>query len=133
VWVWKSFCRGLNVLFMEELPPSPIWQDSAREGMGQTRQYGEKINLAEMTPHDELASVHYCLAKPGSEYLVLQPGNHGEFTVDLRDGTGPYTVEWLNIHSGKTIPGKPVRGGGKTTFSTPFGGPAVLYLKSGGG
>ena len=34
VWVWKSFCRGLNVLFMEELTPSPTWQDSAREGMG---------------------------------------------------------------------------------------------------
>ena len=58
--------------------------------------------------------------------------NHGEFTVDLRDGPGPYAVEWLNVYSGKTVRGKPVRGGGKTIFSTPFGGPAVLYLKSGG-
>jgi hypothetical protein len=132
VWVWKSFCRGLNVLFMEELPPSPIWQDSAREAMGQTRQYAGRINLAEMTPRDDLASVHYCLAKPGSEYLVFQPGGNGEFTVDLRDGPGPYAVEWLNVYSGKTVPGKPVRGGGKTIFSTPFGGPAVLYLKAGG-
>ena len=28
LWVWKSFTRGLNVLFMEELLPSPTWQDS---------------------------------------------------------------------------------------------------------
>ena len=132
VWVWKSFCRGLNVLFMEELPPSPIWQDSAREGMSQTRMYAEKVNLAEMTPHDDLTSVHYCLAKPGSEYLVLQPGIHGEFTVDLRDGPGPYAVEWLNIGTGERVSGKPVRGGAVAIFSTPFGGPAVLYLKSGG-
>jgi hypothetical protein len=132
VWVWKSFCRGLNVLLMEELTPPPTWHDSAREGMGQTRQYADKINLAEMTPHDELASVHYCLAKPGSEYLVFQPGNRGEFTVDLRDGAGPYAVEWFSVNSGKTVAGKPVPGGGRTIFSTPFGGPAVLYLKSGG-
>jgi hypothetical protein len=32
VWVWRSFTRGLNVLFMEELTPSPTWQDSARQG-----------------------------------------------------------------------------------------------------
>ena len=34
VWVWKSFLRGLNVLFMEELLPSPTWQDSAQNGDG---------------------------------------------------------------------------------------------------
>jgi hypothetical protein len=133
VWVWKSFCRGLNVLLMEELTPSPTWHDSAREAMGQTRLYAEKINLAEMTPHDDLASVRYCLAKPGFEYLVFQPGYRGEFTVDLRDGPGPYAVEWFSVNSGKTVAGQPVRGGARTIFSTPFGGPAVLYLKSGGG
>lgn len=132
VWVWKSFCRGMNVLFMEELPASPFWQDSAREGMRQTRRYAEKVNLAEMTPRDDLASVKYCLAKPGSEYLVFQPGGNGEFTVDLRDGPGPYAVEWLSVNTGKIVPGKPVQGGGRTIFSTPFGGPAVLYLKAGG-
>src|SRR2546423_1169120 len=47
IWVWKSFMRGLNVLFMEELLPSPTWQDSARQAMGQTRGFAEKMNLAE--------------------------------------------------------------------------------------
>jgi Family of unknown function (DUF6298) len=132
VWVWKSFCRGLNVLFMEELTPSPTWHDSARDAMGQTRRYAEKINLAEMTPHNELASVRYCLAKPGYEYLVFQPGGNGEFTVDLTDAPASFSVEWLNVYTGTNVAGKPVRGGGVTIFSTPFGGPAVLYLKAAG-
>jgi hypothetical protein len=130
VWVWKSFCRGLNVLFMEELTPSPTWQDSAREAMGQTSRYAEKINLAEMTPHNELSSVRYCLAKPGSEYLVFQPGGRGEFTVDLSEAAANFSVEWLNVYRAVNVIGEPVRGGSITTFRTPFGGPAVLYLKA---
>ncbi len=129
VWVWKSFTRGLHVLFMEELPPSPTWHDSAREAMGQTRRYAEKINLAEMTPHDELASVRYCLAKPGSEYLVFQPGGNGEFRVNLSDGQGTFSVEWFNVYKNDAVRGEPVEGGAMRTFITPFGGPAVLYLK----
>jgi hypothetical protein len=126
VWVWKSFTRGLNVLFMEELPASPTWHDSARDAMGQAVRYADKIDLAEMTPHDELASVKYCLAKPGSEYLVFQPGGEAEFKVNLSAGPGPYSVEWLSINTGRTIAGQSVRGGAVTIFSTPFAGPAVL-------
>jgi hypothetical protein len=129
VWVWKSFCRGLNVLFMEEMLPSPTWQDSARAAMGQTRRYAGKIDLAEMAPHDELASVKYCLAKPGGEYLVFQPGSRGQFTVNLKDAPGAFAVEWLNINADRVVAGKPVEGGGTRVFITPFGGPAALYLK----
>jgi len=130
LWVWKSFCRGLNLLFMEELPRSPVWHDSARDAMGQTRRYAERINLAEMAPHDGLASTRYCLAKPGSEYLVFQTGSTGEFRVNLSDAKGEFSVEWFNIQAGVTVPGKAVHGGGMTIFITPFGGPAALYLKS---
>jgi putative heme-binding domain-containing protein len=128
-WVWKCFCRGLNVLFMEELTPSPIWQDSAREGMGQVRRYAEKINLAAMVPEDALAQTTYCLAERGREYLVFQAGDKGEFTLRLTDAPGTFSVEWLNVSNGQTVPAKPVEGGAVRTFTTPFGGPAVLYLK----
>jgi hypothetical protein len=130
VWVWKRFCRGLNVLFMEELLPSPTWQDSAREGMGQTRQFSDRINLAAMTPADNLSQTGYCLADKGKEYLVFQAGEKGEFNVNLKDGAGPFTVEWFDVNKGNSLPGKPVQGGGTRTFTTPFGGPAVLYLKA---
>lgn len=129
VWVWKSFTRGLNVLFMEELPPSPIWQDSARDGMGQSRLFSEQLNLAELKPRTDLASVKYCLARPGFEYVILQPGNYGQFTVNLIGASGTYSVHWLDINRNVFSTGKPVSGGSVLVFRTPFPGPAVLHLK----
>jgi hypothetical protein len=128
VWVWKSFTRGLNVLFMEELLPSPTWQDSAREAMGQTRMFADRMNLAEMTPSREISNTGYCLANAGKEYLVFQ-SDKGEFTVNLSDAAGSFSVEWFNITNGATAPAKQVAGGAVRTFTTPFGGPAALYLK----
>jgi hypothetical protein len=100
--------------------------------MGQARQFAERINLTEMVPHDALASTQYCLAKPGSEYLVFQPGSRGEFTVNLSDAKGSFKVEWFDVNAAKTVPGKAVEGGERRIFSTPFPGPAVLYLKRAG-
>ena len=133
IWVWKSFTRGLNVLLMEELTPSPTWQDSARVAMGQTRRIAEKINLAEMSPHNELASTGYCLASPGSEYLVFQPGSRGYFTVNLSDAKGSFAVEWFNVNADRILAGETIEGGGRPLLRTPFPGPAVLYLRGTGG
>ena len=72
IWVWKSFTRGLNVLFMEEMLPSPTWQDSARQAMGQVRRFAERMNLAAMKPEEKLSATRYCLAARGKEYLVFQ-------------------------------------------------------------
>jgi hypothetical protein len=129
VWVWKSFCRGLNVLFMEELTPSPTWQDSARDAMEQVRAYAKKINLAGMMPEDSLCQTTYCLAEKGKEYLAFQPGDQGEFRLNLTGAPGTFTVEWFDLNKGVAVPAKPVQGGAWKTFTTPFGGPATLYLK----
>ena len=129
IWVWKSFTRGLSVLFMEDLTASPTWHDSARTAMGQTRLLSERINLAQMEPRANLTSTRYCLAKPGSEYVVFQTGNAGQFNLNLKDAQGSFTVEWLNVNFDKYTPGEPVQGGGYRIFRTPFPGPAVLHLK----
>jgi hypothetical protein len=128
LWVWMSFTRGLNVLLMEEMLPSPTWQDSARVAMGQVRRWAERMNLAAMKPEVGLAATRYCLAARGSEYLVFQH-DKGEFTVDMKDAAGTFTAEWFDINNGRAIPGKAVTGGGVRTFTTPFPGPAALYLK----
>jgi galactose mutarotase-like enzyme len=86
-----------------------------------------------MSPHDELASTRYCLANPGSEYLVFQPGGHGYFTVNLSDAKGSLAVEWFNVNADRMLPGETVEGGGRRLFRTPFPGPAALYLKRTGG
>jgi hypothetical protein len=127
-WVWKSFCRGLNVLLMEDLSDSPTWQDSSRIAMGQTRNWSQKIDLAHMVP-STMSETRYCLANPGHEYLAFQDGSKGEFTVNLSDAPGKFAVEWFSINSGISSSWKTVPGGGVRTFPTPFGGPAALYLK----
>jgi len=129
LWIWKSFCRGLNVLLMEDFSPSPTWQDSARDAMGQARMLSERVNLAQMVPIDNLSETQYCLASIGREYVVFQPGNKGEFMLNLNDAPGTFAVEWLNTATGKTVTAKPIKGGQIRTFPTPFGGPGVLYLK----
>jgi hypothetical protein len=128
VWVWKSFMRGLNVLFMEDYLPSPTWQDSARTAMGQVRRLADRIDLAAMRPADELSETHFCLADPGREYLVFQH-DKGEFTVDLKSAQGTFGAEWFDVNAGRTVAAKPVSGGATRTFTTPFPGPAVLHLR----
>jgi hypothetical protein len=130
VWVWKSFLRGLNVLFMEELLPSPTWQDSARTAMGQVRSWAGRIDLARMTPAPERAGTGYLLAHVGgTEFLAYQDGSQGEFWIDLKSAPGTYAVEWFDTTNGKTLSGRPVQGGGRRVLTTPFPGPAAVYLK----
>jgi hypothetical protein len=128
IWVWRTFTRGLNVLFMEEILPSPTWQDSARQAMGQVRRWAERVDLAAMKPEERIATTGYCLASRGEEYLVFQ-SNKGEFDVDLRDAPGNFQVIWFNVNMDREQAGKPVEGGSMRTFTTPFPGPAALYLR----
>lgn len=136
VWVWKSFLRGINPIYMDQLPelggplvaPISPHAEDVRKAMGHTRGYAEKMNLAAMTPQGDKSSTAYCLAHEGSEYLVYQPKS-GAFTVNLPEGN--YSVEWFNPRSGASSAGKAVNGGSNVRFTPHFDGDAVLYLKSG--
>jgi hypothetical protein len=127
-WVWKSFCRGLNVLFMETLDPSPTWQDSARQAMRQTRAFSNRVDLDSLLPHGELTSTTYCLARPGDEYLIFQPCE-GSFTLDLQDTPAQFNAEWSDAAAGDPITSEGVTGGEICTFVSPFKAPLVLHLK----
>jgi hypothetical protein len=128
-WVWKSFLRGLNTIFMDggitTFPATSDWRDSARNAMGNTLSYANRMNLAGMTPQSNLSSTGYCLANAGVEYLVYQPGSGG-FTVRL--AAGKYWLEWFNPSTGGASAGGSVSGGATQTFVPPFPGDAVLYL-----
>jgi Family of unknown function (DUF6298)/Putative collagen-binding domain of a collagenase len=143
-WVWKSFTRGENPIFMdvyngafdltvEQVPPDPLnyapWAN-LRQNLGYTLTYASRMNLSAMQPRGDLASSDYALANPiaiGSEYLVYLPSG-GEVTVNLADVTGSLSVEWLNPENGNIVTGI-TDGGSNRTFVTPFDGDAVLYLK----
>lgn len=152
-WVWKSFLRGLNPIFMDtyseestmdasrtaenpvsmlfgraqyELPEN--WQEPIRIAMGQTRSFAQRIDLTHMLPYPEISSTGYCLAKPGEEYLVYQP-EAGQFKLRLFGACGSFRVEWFNPQTNKTLYGKSFTAGTAIDFSPPYQGEIILYLK----
>ncbi len=75
-WVWKTFMRGLNPIYMDDLGPDSEMvkkKDDARRAMGDTLAYAARVNMANLVPREDLASSTYCLADPGAEYLVYIP------------------------------------------------------------
>lgn len=142
-WVWENFARGNQCLFMDPYldpshdpgrnnptggRPDPYW-DSLRDAMGRTRAYAERINLAATVPHDELASTGFCLADPGTEYLVYLPQG-GQVTVDLSAASGTLNTEWMRPIEGTAIRVEPTAGGSRRTLKAPLPGDAILYLWS---
>jgi hypothetical protein len=138
-WVWKSFLRGINPIFMDVYnerlsgvdPNDPNWQD-IRKNLGYTREYANRINLIKMVPANNISSSSYCLANtnPGEgEFLIYIPGERS-ITVDISNQTGNLQVEWFNPGNGKTTAADPVAGGAIKTFNNPFSQDAVLYLSA---
>jgi Family of unknown function (DUF6298)/Putative collagen-binding domain of a collagenase len=128
-WVWKSFCRGYNVLFMDrwtEAPDDPLRQQ-VRAALGQTRRFAERMNLSAMIPRTNLASSKFCLANQGQEYLVYSPRG-GTVTVDLSGINANFAVEWFNPRTAETMSSPRVAGGQTISFQAPFLDDAVLHL-----
>ncbi len=88
-WVWKSFTRGENPIFMDPYDETqngrgaPVGYDrnnkkdvELRLNLGYTRDFADRMNLVAMSPQPALCSTGYCLANPttdDSEYLVFLP------------------------------------------------------------
>jgi hypothetical protein len=148
LWAWKSFLRGHNPILYDlgiingVKPPDPSSGtpsyeslEAARQAMGDTRRFAERINLVAMEPRGDLSSTGYALANPGEEYLVLEPHDTTEpFSVTLAAGT--YTVEWYGVTSRETKRGAKVTVPREAaiSFTAPLAmtTPAVLYLKQNG-
>lgn len=132
-WVWKSFVRGHNPIFMDPYDGSVLGVDRGwepiRAALGRTRYIAEQMNLASMTPRNELASTGYCLACPGEEYLVYQPVGAQPFSLELKAGT--YQIEWIHpTRSERASPERLQAGDGAHEFKAPFPGAAALHVKS---
>ena len=133
-WVWKSFTRGLNPIFMDPYdgvvlgtPHDPQW-DPIRTSMGLVRRLAAEVNLVSMAPRNGLASTTFCLADPSKEYVVYLPAG-GLATVDLTGASGAFDVTWINAGDGRRQEGKQCAGGGKSKFTSPFGAAdCVLHL-----
>ena len=132
-WVWKSFMRGLNPILMDPYDGKVLAErsdarwDPIRRAMGQTRRVASRVGLAAMTPQLDLASTHYCLANPPSEYLVYLPDG-GTVSVDLSEAKGELDVAWFDPRRDAWIPAGTTRGGARRQFSAPFEGDGLLHV-----
>ncbi|MHC4796717.1 MAG: PKD domain-containing protein [Planctomycetota bacterium] len=132
-WCWKSFTRGHQIAFMDSYYNDNPWgtnqphHDALRYAMGDTRSYAERTNLAAMTPQNALSSTGFCLANPGTEYIVYQPAAGAQFTLNLQAGL--YGYEWFNTDT-HTVEeaGNIDWSGGTHSFTPPFSNLAVLFL-----
>lgn len=125
-WVWKSFCRGHNPLFMDPYDGlilgnkfDPQW-DPIRRSLGDTRRVADRVDLTTMIPQNDLASSGYCLAEPGEKYVVFFPEGE-EGTVELSSCSDLFTVEWLNPENSVWERGEDIKGGGNAACKSPFG------------
>jgi hypothetical protein len=134
-WVWKSFLRGLNPLFMDPYdgavlgrPFDPEWEP-IRVGLGRARRWAERIDLLRAVPSGELTSSGYCLADPSREYLVYLPEG-GAVTVDLANAPGKtFLTEWYQPDEDRSESGETVAGGDAAMLASPFGtGRSLLHL-----
>ncbi len=134
-WVWKSFLRGLNPIFMDPYNGSVLGQsenpqwDPIRKSMGDAANFAKKLDLVHAVPSTEIASTTYCLANPGKQYLVFKPaGVLKSFKVTL--SAGAYAYEWFDPTQGQHVPGGQIQAtDGKQKFTVPFKGDAILYIE----
>jgi hypothetical protein len=136
-WIWKNFMRGNQFILMDHYmdfrigtPAKPDPEHNpARKAMGLARKLADRIDLASLNPHKDLASTRYCLANPGWEYLVYCPNRESnKLTIILTDDT--YSVEWIDTSSGKNVQLQNRRTkAGNNIFEPPFNGPAILHLQ----
>jgi hypothetical protein len=149
LWTWKGFLRGNNVIHMDNLAGLNItgsyladptvnagnlpYAKPMRRAMRQTGSYAARCNLNTTVPKSALSSTGYCIATPGTQYLVLQPSSsRSSFTVNLSAGRGKmFSVEWLNVRNDNVSYGSPVAGGSAAqSFTVPFSGAAALFLNA---
>jgi len=134
-WVWKSFLRGHNPLFMDPYHGVVLGErfdpkfELIRLNLGYALRYAKRINLVLTTPRDDLASTQYCLANPGKEYLVYLPDG-GKVTLLLPEESGTFAVEWFNPRTGLNTEAETSIAQGKTELTAPFSGDAILYMQS---
>ena len=134
-WVWKAFMRGYNPIYMDHLEDisnnkcGPYDMIDARNSMGYTLRYANRINLGTVSPSISISSTKYCLYDEGNEYLIYSP-NNSSFTVDVKEGS--YDIEWFDPSDKSTSYGNATyHRSGLITFTKPshIKGDAVLYLK----
>ncbi len=134
-WVWRSFFRGLNLLYMDNY----VGADSVgleptkeaveiRAGIGLARLLAQHVDIGAFLPNRDLASTGYALRSPHA--LMVYAPDGSPFTVDLRSDAREFLTEWFSIQSGSVTAGPTVHGGKSVAFAAPESDGSILYFRS---
>jgi hypothetical protein len=134
-WVWKSFLRGHNPIFMDPYDGKVLRLDGdaelvgpIRKSLGYVHDWAQRVDLVAMSPQGHLASSRYCLANRGEEYLVYSPDANKPLTLQLP--AGQFHTVWFNISNGdESQPQRSTCSGGKQSFTAHFAGDGLLYVR----
>jgi hypothetical protein len=131
-WVWKSFTRGHNPIFMDP------WDDpvhgkamndallGTRAALGHAAAYARRLDLGRVMPRTDVSSTGYCLTDGESQYVVYQP-ERGGFTVWAHPGR--YRREWFRLDTASVVEEEELVATDEPTYVVPpFDGPGVLLL-----
>jgi hypothetical protein len=134
LWVWKSFLRGLNVLYMDSPFGDHSMQlktdDGVRQAMGDVLSFARSLPLAKLVPSTTTCSTGFSMIDQGKEYLCLAPSG-GRFRMDLSvEGAAKFSLEWFDISTRQRSLGGAYVGSGTQSFVCPSGDkPCILHLK----
>lgn len=137
-YVWRAFCRGHNVLFMDSYDGTfgDDWTANAtaediRYNLGYIQTFAaDRLHLATATPQGSLSATGFCLANTTTsphQYVAYQDTD-GAFDLDVSNTAGVLTLDWLRVSDGDTQSGGTVNGGASRTLTPPWAGDAVVYL-----
>ncbi len=98
-FVWSAFTRGYHFSLYDHPFEDPDsegtdWQ-RVRLNVGQTIVYAQRMDLAKAVPRPDLAATAFCLANPGEQYIVYQPGEE-PFNVSALVAGESYRFEWYD-------------------------------------
>lgn len=141
-WVWKTFLRGNNPIFMDSYDDCPVENpktgeihgkvnpvfDGVRYAMGDTRRFANRFfDLSKMIPTESDSSTAYCLTYPAREYLIYQP-KPDNFTLVLPAGV--YQLQWYDAKKRIFSAWRLLTwNGGIKTFHYPFQNDGLLHLR----
>lgn len=130
-YVWSAFTRGYHFNLYDkpfENPDAegPQWQN-VRRNVGKAVEYARKLDLVSMAPAPNLASTGFCLAKPGYQYVVYQPGE-GAVTVSGLKAGASYDYEVYDTAEAKVVAEGRIRASSSSESFESAGKGAVLFI-----
>jgi Protein of unknown function (DUF4038)/Domain of unknown function (DUF5060)/Putative collagen-binding domain of a collagenase len=85
-----------------------------------------------LIPHNAIVNRGRCLAEVGRQYVIWLNGG-GSVTVDLSEAPDELGMYWFNPLTGEKSEMETMTGGTSHSFTPPFHGDAVLFIKAIGG